>query len=789
MAHTIYDLRQESLSPARTVSADKFIFVIVCLSVLTPAEAQRPAFREYGRLPMVFEPNQGQADPAVKFLARTQGGTLFLTEREAVLVSHGGAPVRMRLAHAGKPRAIQGLDPTGGISNYFIGNDPAKWRTSIPNYRRVEYKSMYAGVDLVYYGNPQKLEFDLVVAPGADVSAIQVEYEGVESLRLDDAGDLVLKTAAGELRQKCPVAYQETASGRVEVKVGYRLKTSHRVAFELARYDAGRRLVIDPVLMYSTYLGGTGDEFSHAIAVDGSGNAYVTGSTPSTNFPTANPLQASNGGGSDDAFVTKINSLGTTLLYSTYFGGSAIDGGVGIAVDGSGNAYVTGSTYSTNFPTVNPLQVSNGGSADAFVTKINNLGSTLLYSTYLGGSGADYALGIAVDSSGDAFVTGDTTSTDFPKANALQSGNGGGQDAFVTKINSLGSTLLYSTYLGGSGIDQGNGIAVDSSGNAYVTGQTTSTKFPTANPLQASFGGDLWDAFVTKINAAGSGYVYSTYLGGSSIDSGSGIAVDGSGNAYVTGQTGSTNFPLANPLQSSNGGTNAFVTKINNVGSALLYSTYLGGYASRMVEIVFDSGQGIAVDGSGNAYVTGYTVSTNFPIASPLQPSNSGGVDVFVAKVNAAGSALVYSTYLGGAGDDYGQGIALDGSGNAYVTGYTNSTNFPTHLPLQPGNAGGYDAFVLSISSSDAQPVSVSPDSGSAGRQVFDFVARNTLGANSIQYTQFLYSKSGTNAMNACYISYDPNANVFYLLSDDTTQWYGLLGGSGNNIGNAQCTI
>ncbi len=305
--------------------------------------------RNYGRWPLVFEPNQCQADREVKFLARTQGGTLFLTEREAVLVSRGAEPVRVRLAHAGKPHSIQGLEPTGGISNYFIGNDPARWRTSIPNYGRVEYKSVYSGVDLVYYGNPQKLEYDLVVAPGADVAAIQVEYEGVESMRLDDDGDLVLKTAAGELRQKRPVAYQDTASGRVEVKVGYRLRPGRRVAFELARYDARRRLVIDPILLYSTYLGGSGFDWGQGIAVDGSGNAYVTGYTTSADFPTVNPLQAHGLG--YDAFVTKINAAGSVLLYSTYMGGdSGVNYGYAIAVDASGNAYVTGTTSATNFP-------------------------------------------------------------------------------------------------------------------------------------------------------------------------------------------------------------------------------------------------------------------------------------------------------------------------------------------------------------------------------------------------------------------------------------------------------
>jgi Beta-propeller repeat len=650
-----------------------------------------PALRNYGRLPLVFESNQGQADPSVKFLARVKGGTLFLTDREAVLAPRGAAPVRMRLVGAGKPQAIHGLEPTGGISNYFIGNDPAKWRTNIPHYGRVEYKSVYAGVDVVYYGNPQTLEYDLVVAPGADARAIQVEYEGVKSLRVDGEGDLVLQTASGELRQKRPRAYQETAAGRVDVEVGYRLKAGRRIGFELARYDARRRLVIDPVVLYSTYLGGNGDDPGNAIAVDASGNAYVTGSTTSTNFPTTLPLQGSYGG-STDVFVTKINALGSGRFYSTYLGGNADDEGLGIAVDNAGNAYVTGFTSSTNFPIANPFQASHGGGTyDVFVTKINSAGSAPVYSTYLGGSGDDFGFGIAADSSGNAYVTGHTASTNFPTTNPIQASNGGITDAFVTKINSNGSGRFYSTYLGGTGDDRGRSIAVDSTGNAYVTGWTSSADFPTTSPMQGAFGGGT-DAFVTKINSNGSGRFYSTYLGGSGSEIGFGIAVDGSGNAYVAGRTDSSNFPTTNPLQISNGGaTDVFVTKLNAAGSSRVYSTYLGGSGS-------DLGQGIAVDGAGNAFVTGYTSSTNFPTTSPLQVSNGGSLDAFVTKINAAGSARVYSTYLGGSGDDEGFGIAVDGSGNAYVTGPTGSTNFPTTNPIQGTNGGSTDAFVLSIS-------------------------------------------------------------------------------------------
>jgi len=606
----------------------------------------------------------------------------------------------------------------------------------------------------------------------------------VESLRVDADGDLVLKTADGELRQKRPLAYQETAAGLVEVEVGYRVK-GRRVAFQLARYDQARRLVIDPVFFYSTYLGGSGSDTGHSIAVDGSGNAYVTGQTTSTNFPTTNPQQVSNGGG-EDAFVTKINAAGSARVYSTYLGGSSTDQGKGIAVDGSGNVYVTGYTLSTNFPTSNPLQPSSGGSSDAFVTKINSAGNTLLYSTYLGGSGNDQGKSIAVDGSGNPYVTGETTSTNFPTTNPLQASFGGGShDVFVTKINAAGSARVYSTYLGGSGADTGQGMAVDGSGNAYVTGLTTSTDFPVTNPLQAGAGGGTYDAFVTKINAAGSARVYSTYLGGNGIDSANGIALDGSGNAYVTGYTSSTNFPTTNPVQAGFGGGpyDAFMVKINAAGSAPVYSTYFGGTGD-------DAGKGIAVDGSGNAYLTGYTSSTNFPTTNPLQASSGGSVDAFVTKINATGSARLYSTYVGGSGSEEGDGIALDGSGNAYVTGHTFSTNFPTTNPLQASNGGSSDAFILSISN-DTSPtvVSINPQTGSGIAQAFTFTFSDPNGYTDLDVVNILVNKF-LDGRFGCYMAYSQPTNTLYLVNDEGTALLpGLpLNGSGN-VANSYCAI
>jgi plastocyanin len=717
--------RTRAHDPSHGRPTKSFVLAAIVTMTAVASKGEAPGRREltrqateraasYGKVPLHFEANQGQTDDQVKFLARGSGYGLFLTSTESVLVlrkGEAGRPgeglaraeaatqsrssppevLRMKLLGADPHPAVEGTEELPGKSHYFIGNDPKKWRTDVPQYARVEYKNVYPGVSLTYYGNQGQLEYDFVVSPGGDPRRIRLGIEGAKGIRVDAEGNLVLSLPGGEVVEKAPVVYQEIGRARKAVEGRFVVRGRGEVGFEVGAYEADRPLVLDPLLVYSTYLGGSGNDAGLGIAMDTSGNAYVTGYTNSTNFPTANPLQAANGGGYD-AFVAKVNAVGSALVYSTYFGGSGDDIGQSIAVDGSGNAYVTGYTQSTDFPTANPLQAVYGGNADAFVAKLNASGSALVYSTYLGGSGSDYGQGIAVDASGNAFVTGSTGSANFPTANALQAANAGGSDAFVVKVNAAGSALVYSTYLGGSGLDQAWGIAVDLAGNAYVTGDTVSTNFPTTNPLQATHGGGTSDAFVAKVNAAGSALVYSTYLGGSGGDQGQGIAVDASGSAYVTGLTSSTNFPTANPLQAANGGANdAFVAKLNTAGSALVYSTYLGGSGD-------DFGDGIAVDALGNAYVTGLTGSTNFPTANPLQATHGGGIyDAFVAKLNAAGSALAYSTYLGGSGGDQGQGIAVDASGNAYVTGYASSTNFPTANPLQAANGGGADGFVAKI--------------------------------------------------------------------------------------------
>ena len=553
-----------------------------------------------GKLPLSFEANRGQTDSQVRFLSRGPQHTLLLAPTEAVLIfitrEHPeGVEGQATKAKLAKPRPatrtalrmtflganpdarVTGREELPGKANYFIGNDPAGWRTNVPTYARVHYEDLYPGIDLVYYGNQRQLEYDFVVRPAADPRRIALGFRGAQRLEVDPQGDLVLHTAAGAIRQRKPIIYQEVAGRRVEIPGDYVLRDGQRVGFHVAAYDTSLPLIIDPVLSYSTYLGGMEFDEGRGITVDATtGEAYVTGFTNSFDFPTiAGSFQTAFAQGNGDAFVTKLNATGSALVYSTYLGGSGSDTGFGIALGTGGNAYVTGSTDSIDFPTTGgAFQTAfGGGLGDAFVTKLNPFGAGLDYSTYLGGTRSDEGFAIAVDTGGNAYVTGDTDSTDFPTTTgAFQTVIGSPAefvgDAFVTKLNATGSALSYSTYLGGDGSDQGNGIAVDTSGNAYVTGFTGSTNFPTTTGAFPTGGGG--DAFVTALGPTGVTLVFSTYLGGTGGDMGMGITVDAmsSPNAYVVGITQSTDFmttPGAFDTMFNGGFDDAFVAKIAGI--------------------------------------------------------------------------------------------------------------------------------------------------------------------------------------------------------------------------------
>jgi hypothetical protein len=678
--------------------------------------AETQVRRAWDALPLSFEANRGQTDARVDFIARGQGYALFLTPVEAVLVlgkptsstNTWSAVLRMQLVGANRHVQATGRQELPGQSSYFVGKDPAKWRAAVPTYARVEYRDVYPGIDLVYYGwQRRQLEYDFIVAPGGDPEAITLGFQGVERIEIDARGDLALHSAAGPVRLHRPVAYQEVDGVKKEVAAGYVLRDTHRVGFRVAAYDRGQALVLDPMVDYATYLGGSSTDQGFAIAVDSAGNAYVTGNTFSVDFPTTFGVVQPAFVAGIEVFVSKLNADGSALVYSTFLGGNLNDAGRGIAVDSAGNAYVAGFTDSFDFPTTagafQPALAGAAGLADAFVAKLNPSGSALIYSTYLGGTLLDVGLGIAVDASGNAYVTGGTRSPDFPTTlNAFQPNPGGGvcgvigpcRDAFITKLGPAGA-VVYSTYLGGNLDDAGNGIAVDGSGDAHVTGFTQSPNFSTtAGAFQSALAGDT-DAFLTKLNPAGSALLYSTYLGGLAADTGNGIALDSGGNAYVAGTSASINFPTTTSPLSGSG--EAFAVKLSpTAGAPLAYSRALTG---------LDVGQAIAVDTSGNAYITGSELVCG--VTGPLG-CVSFNTNVFVVKLPPAGSPQVYQILLGGSGDDNGLAIAVDTAGNAYVTGDTTSNDFPpTPNAFQTVNLGT-DAFVAKIIHPGAAPTSTS---------------------------------------------------------------------------------
>jgi hypothetical protein len=691
----------------------------------TVSKAQ--AAESYGRLPLFFIENQGQVDARVKYFTRGQGHAIFFTSEGAALnlsrsaadgKGKSSAAVQLRPQGMRPGVEIVAAEPLAGKVNYYQGSDPGKWRTNVPTYGSILYREAYPGIDLKFYGAGKQLEYDLIVKAGADPSQVKFRYQGIKSLKVTKAGDLTVTLPdGGQLVQKKPVIYQDIDGQRVSRDGKFRLLGNRGYGFQLASYDSRYPLIIDPVnLVFSTYLGGTTWESGNAIAVDLSGDAIVVGSTQSTNFPTVAAIQAAYGGGVDDAFIARFNPTGSALTFATYLGGNGDDIGMGVALDPTGDIFVTGETSSTNFPlsgagglTPAPFQSTLRGASNAFFTHLNNNG-TLAYSTYLGGStngsgpgsGSDMGKVIAVDSAQNAYIAGDTSSTDFPVVNAFQGTLNGTTNVFVAKMDPhVGGAggLLYSTYLGGAVSESVWGIAVDAADIAYLTGETESSNFPVTN---ASTLTGFANVFVSKLNAAAIGaasMVFSTYYGGTSVDSATGgIAVDTAGNFYIAGNTDSSDFPTVTPYQATlKGFNNAFVVKFNPAGTAV-YSTYLGGSGT-------DIAWFIAVDAVGNVYVTGETDSTNFPIFNPFQRTIPGASSAFVSSFNSLGTGLRFSTYLGGSGQDFGFGIAVDPLRGVYVTGLSLSANFPLVKPFQsvPGSLGS--AFVTKLVSSIMVPI------------------------------------------------------------------------------------
>lgn len=712
-------------------------------------------------LPLSFEPNVGQSDSEAKYLARGAGYVTFLTARKAVLELRAPTmkakkptqpasalkaksvevtALSMELEGANSTTRLVAEDKLPGVSNYLIGRNASDWRTDIPNYRRVREKSVYPGIDLVYYGTQRQLEYDFVVAPGAQPQRIRLKIDGARKLRIDAAGTLEATLTGGVVEFHKPVAYQEAAGKRRAVEAAYLMNGEHVVSLRVGKYDRSLPLVIDPVLAYSTYLGGSGIDVANGIAVAPDDTAFVAGGTLSSNYPVKNAFQGT-APGPEDAFVTKLSADGSTLVYSTYLGGGGVDVANGIAVDNLADAYVTGQTTSPDFPVDGNAIFPNCGAdthcgstwndqnaivTNGFVTKLNVTGTAPIYSTYIGLYQETDSQAIAVDANGIAYITGQiganlpvTTRTPpafcpglFPIVHGFEPGYPGGVGAtndgcaytaggsaatgFVMAISANGSGILYSTYLGGTTQDDGLGIAADDTGNAYVAGLSYSPDFPLLNGVDTVYGG-LGDGFFTKINTTAVGaasLLYSTYLGGGALDQANAVAIDPSNYAYVAGVTASANLPFAT-LNGYSGKSDAFIAKLNPGASgagSLVYFRYLGGSLA-------DSANGIAVDSGGNAYVTGSTSSPDFPIvAGAFQTAYGGGnADAFVTKIDPSGVNLVYSSFLGGTNTDVGNGIAIDAAGSAFVAGETCSLDFPLAHPLQANSGGNCDAFASKV--------------------------------------------------------------------------------------------
>jgi hypothetical protein len=674
------------------------------------------------KLPLYFIENRGQTHPDIDYYVSGRHTAAYFT-RNAVYYSfekqHGfeqacldpprQTQVRLDFLGANLHPTINAHARTSAIVSHFHG-PPENWKTGIPTYSSVFYRDLWPDIDLEFSGPEGLLKYTLHVRPGADPRQIRFAYRGASRVTLTPDGRLTIDTPGGRFMEDKPVAWQDSPASRTPVSAAFRLR-GDEVTFEIGSYDPALPLTIDPVvLLYAGFFGGSGADEGWAIAVDAAGNTYLTGSAQ-TGLPVSVGPELTFDGGLLDAFVAKINPAGTALLYAGYLGGSGYERAYGIAVDAAGNAYIAGYTDSTQatFPVVVGPDLTHNGEMDVFVAKVNPSGSALVYCGYIGGSGTDYGYGIAVDNTGNAYVTGETTSThtSFPVLAGPHLTHNGGVDAFVSKVNPSGTALLYSGFLGGSGTDSARAIAVDTAGNAYITGSTNSTEatFPVTIGPDLTHNG-AFDAFLVKVNSTGSALLYSGYIGGSASEAGWGIAVDPAGNAYVTGYTSSTqaSFPvISGPILTYHGGsTDAFVTKVSPGGATLLYSGFVGGSAA-------DVARGIAIDAAGNAYIAGYTTTTNFPVLHGPQLTHGGGRDALFAKINATATTLVYSGVIGGSALDEATGIAVDAAGNAYLSGFTGSTQatFPVTTGPDLTFNGGADAFVAKLSAfpSTAGPI------------------------------------------------------------------------------------
>jgi len=718
-------------------------------------------------LPLFFIPNYGQMASGVRFAIQTPELSAGFTTH-GVVFKRGDGELHLNFQGARPNGIISGQSELLGHANFLLGDDAKEWKRDLPLYSKIHYAGLYPGITGDYTIDGHRIKSEYSVMPGADPRLIVLNYEDAESIVINREGALEIGARGIEITEQAPVAYQTDSTGhRRTIESHYRLLNPHSAVFELGAYDRSLPLVIDPVISYSTYFGGSGTSSVTGIAVDSTGNLYVTGWTDSIDFPLAGAVQAVNHGGVD-AFVAKLNASGSGLIYATYVGGRSDDRAAGIAVDASGNAFVTGSTTSTNFPVASAVHTFPAGSRDAFVFKLNSVGNAFVFSTYLGGTGADQGNAIALDTSGNAYVAGDTLSTDFPVQSAVQSALGGRTDAFITKFTPAG-LVLFSTYLGGSADEHAGAITIGQNGVIYVAGGTFSSNFPVAGgAFQATSGGSQ-DAFVTSLSGSGSPIFFSTYLGGTggalgTPEEATGIAVDSAGNMYVAGVTNSTNFPTtASAFQTTFGGSqDAFVTKINANGT-LAYSTYLGTYG-------LEWANGLAIDSAGNAYIAGYTSASSFPRVTAVQNAFGGLYDAFISELNPAGNGLTFSTFFGGTGSDEANAIAIDPNGNIFVAGQTSSFDLPTQGPLQLHNTGGVTGWVARLGVTAPPPQvpavnSLAPASGSGNTVTYTAQYSHPAGASALTTVSLLVSTSASTDV-ACYVTYTTSTGKFILYND-----------------------
>jgi len=665
--------------------------------------------------PLSFTENVGQFPEEVLYQVHTSAATVYLCHDEIVTVFSEPADVENEIDVLSIVSSLVGADNGATIQaegvlphhhNYYIGNDPDKWYTYVPNYASVVYKNIYLGIDLKYYSNENSLKYDFIVSPGADPSVIQIQYEGFEDLFLTPEGDIQIDTNFGSIYEKKPFIYQDINGVKQEISGEYKIIGSDIFGFEINDYyDASFPLIIDPTLKYSTYLGGSNYDVGEEIVADSAGNVYIVGHTESADYPTANPYQGVLAGNTD-AFITKLHPSTNTLVYSTYLGGNNFDYGASIDIDSSGFASIVGTTYSNNLPVFAALFPTLSGIQDAFVSRIDPNG-IMIFCTYLGGMNWEWGLDIAVDTAGFSYVVGYTDSPGFPIANPYDSSYNGGFDIFVSKFDPPGGVLLFSTFLGGSNNEIGMGIDFDSNGNAYIIGYTWSTNFPvTGNAYDSSYNGgaDICLAILDTVTGGPGSLSYGSYIFGTADDIPYDIAIDGSNIFYVTGETASTQnnfFPITSNAyqQFLQGVRDAFFFKLDSSltpANQMLYCTYLGGQTGGGGH---DSGRSIELDSNNNAYIAGSTECSDFPLVNPLGPYN-GGNEAFASlfdPTQTGTASLLDSTYIGGSNHDEGYGIAVDNNNDAFVTGLTYSTDFPTLNPYQNNNNGQCDVFVTQI--------------------------------------------------------------------------------------------